>query len=335
MLAHGTQYTIAMARDLWRRVDRPNAMIKIPATPEGIPAIEECTADGININVTLVFSDEMYEAAAQAYVRGLQRRLDAGLPIEHLASANSLFLSRIDAVVDPMPRAVLGAAAIAAGKLAYRRYLEIFGSAQFAPVAEHGGRAQRPLWASTGTKNPAYGDLKYVEPLVGSNTISTMPEKTLDAFIDHGAAQPDAVSQDLPGATESLERMRAAGIDLDAVARRLRDEGLQKFCDSFQALLEAIEGKRRNAPVSTWQPFMLHGRADSLAERELPATSYAFPHSRELPLIDSESIRRAWLKLRQIVDDGNTEITLARVNIRHAAEFHGVALDESQPSHSR
>lgn len=255
-LAHDTPRTIAMARELWKRVDRPNAMIKIPATPEGIPAIEECTADGVNINVTLVFSVEMYEQAARAYVRGLQRRFGAGSSIEHVASANSLFLSRIDGSVDaildrkvddgqPVPHA-RGNTATAIARMAYQKYREIFEAPQFDAIAQRGGQAQRPLWASTGTKDPTYPDLKYVEPLVANNSVTTMPSQTLRAFLDHGDVRRDAILEGVDDARETLRALTESGVDLNAVLLHLQTAGIEKFCASFDELLVAIGRKIEN-----------------------------------------------------------------------------------------
>lgn len=253
LLAHDAQATIAMAEDLWQRIDRPNLMIKIPATPEGIPAIEECTAAGININVTLVFSLEMYEQAARAYIAGLQRRLDLGLRIEKIASANSLFISRADTAVDKLLQEkvdqgrllqyLLGKAGIANAKLVYQKYLELFHGAKFDSLRSEGGRAQRPLWASTGPKNPRYPDLMYVEPLIGKDTINTMPPDTLKALLDHGTISPNTVLDGVNDAVATLEMVEQAGISFAAVTRRLQDEGVAKFSESFTALLKAISVK--------------------------------------------------------------------------------------------
>lgn len=248
--------TIAMARALWKRVDRPNAMIKIPATAEGVSAIEQCTADGININVTLVFSPKAYEAAAFAYVRGLERRLGAGDSIERIASANSLFLSRIDTAVDLLLDRKLaggqplghlrGKTATAIAKIAYRKYQEIFEGSHFRAVGKYGGRTQRPLWASTGTKDAAYSDLKYVEPLVAPNTINTVPQETLHAFLDHGCVRRNALLEDLDDAHATLRALEECGIDLERVLSNLQRDGLKKFCASFDELLAAIAGKLKD-----------------------------------------------------------------------------------------
>lgn len=254
-LAHDTRATVAMAHDLWKRVDRPNAMIKIPATPEGILAIEECTAAGININVTLVFSVEMYERAARAYVRGLKRRLVAGKPIDAIASANSLFISRIDTVVDALldervahgePLSHLrGKTGLSIVKMAYQRFLAVFEAPEFAQIAQRGGGVQRPLWASTATKDPTYPDLKYVEAIIGQHTINTMPPATLHAFLDHVTIKRDTVVTSVDDAENTLDALAKVGISLAEVTRKLQADGIEKFCESFASLLDAIARKQR------------------------------------------------------------------------------------------
>ncbi|HET9393442.1 MAG TPA: bifunctional transaldolase/phosoglucose isomerase [Candidatus Rubrimentiphilum sp.] len=256
LIAHDTKATVAMAKDLWKRIDRPNLMVKIPATNEGIPAIEECVAEGININVTLVFAIEMYEKAARAYVRGLQRRIKKGQPIDHQTSVNSVFVSRIDTLIDKLLQAridkgetqlesLLGKSGVANLKLTYQKYLEIFQSEEWAPIKAKGGSEQRPLWASTSTKNPKYPDLMYVEPVVARNTINTMPPQTLDALLDHGKVVPDTILQDVDNARETLKRLADNGISLFDVTYQLQVEGVSAFSDSFAALLGAIVYKQK------------------------------------------------------------------------------------------
>jgi len=237
LIAHDTKATVTMAKELWKRIDRPNLMVKIPGTNEGVPAIEECVAEGININVTLIFAIEMYEKTARAYVRGLQRRVKKGLPIDHQTSVNSVFVSRIDTLIDKLLQAridkgetqlesLLGKTGVANLKLTYQKYLEIFESEEWAPLKAKGASEQRPLWASTSTKNPKYADLMYVEPVVAHNTVNTMPPQTLDALLDHGKIVPDTILQDVDGARDTLKRLAESGISrpedvavlLDAVA---------------------------------------------------------------------------------------------------------------------
>ncbi len=254
LLAHDTQGTIAMAKDLWARVDRPNVMIKIPGTKEGLPAIEECTYSGININVTLIFSVDMYERAARAYVKGLERRLAEQKPIDRIHSVNSVFVSRIDTAIDALLQerinkgeklaGLLGKIGVANLKMVYAKFKEIFG-ADFAAIRAAGGTVQRPLWASTSTKNPAYSDLLYVETVVGRDTVNTMPPATLDALLDHGKIVADTVEYDLRSAQDDLRALQDAQISLFDVTAQLQTEGVTLFCDAFAALLGAIVYKQK------------------------------------------------------------------------------------------
>lgn len=246
-LATDTSGTLEEAHRLWNLVDRPNLMIKVPATTEGIPAIEELIAAGINVNATLMFSLQDYEDVAQAYVRGI-RRADAP---ENIASVASFFVSRVDSNTDAALEkngsetalALRGKAAVANAKLAYDRYREIFEGADFADQVARGARPQRVLWASTGVKNPAYSDVLYVEPLIGPNTVNTMPPTTIDAFVDHG----DVAKADLVNAVDVARREIAAladlGIDFDEITSELKSAGVKAFQDSFEDLLEAVADK--------------------------------------------------------------------------------------------
>ena len=256
LLAHDTQGTIDMAKDLWRRVNRPNLMVKIPGTTEGIPAIEECIAEVININVTLIFALEFYEKTSLAYVRGLQRRIDKGLPIDRIRSVNSVFVSRIDTAVDKILqeridkgeaklKALLGKAGTANLKLTYQKYRAIFESPAFDAIRAKGGTAQRPLWASTSTKNPHYPDLMYVEPVVGRNTVNTMPPATVDALLDHGKVEPDTILRDVEEAAQTMRLLAENGISLYDVTHKLQVDGVSSFSDSFAALIGAIVYKQK------------------------------------------------------------------------------------------
>jgi transaldolase len=244
-LAHDTGATIAQATDLWQRIDQPNVMIKVPGTREGLPAIEELIRRGLNINITLLFSVERYEEVLDAYVRGLAARADAGEPIAQIASVASFFLSRIDSKVDqqlPDDSPLRGQVALASARLAYQRYLAKFAGADWERLAQLGAKPQRPLWASTGTKNPAYSDIVYVAELIAPNVVSTMPEETLRAFADHG----EVTSTPMPasdGAHRTLADAAAAGIDLPKVTADLEREGIEAFCASYRELLDCVASK--------------------------------------------------------------------------------------------
>jgi transaldolase/glucose-6-phosphate isomerase len=254
LLAHDTAGTIAAAKRLWAAVNRPNVMIKIPGTPEGLPAITQTIAAGINVNVTLLFALEGYEAAANAYIEGLERRLAAGGALERVASVASVFVSRIDTAVDKLLgeriakgdvslKGLLGKTGLSNLKLIYQRFERLFASERFNALTAKGGRVQRPLWASTGTKNPAYSDLLYVENVVARQTVNTVPPATLDALLDHGRVRPDSVLEDLDGARAAVAGLAKAHISLFDVTQRLQVEGVKQFADSFNALLAAIEYK--------------------------------------------------------------------------------------------
>ncbi|MCE7042885.1 transaldolase [Dyadobacter sp. CY312] len=247
-LAKDTQATIKQARQLWEEVGKDNVMIKIPGTESGLIAIEEAISEGININVTLLFSLDRYEAVAEAYIAGLEKRAATGLPVDHVASVASFFLSRIDILVDPFLDDkglgdLKGEVAIASAKLAYQIYKRMFSTDRWKKLAEKGAVPQRLLWASTGNKNPAFKDTKYVEALIGLNTVNTIPMDTLEAYRDHG--NPASRLEDhVEAASDVLKRIKAAGIDLVAVTKQLEDEGIEKFNAPFQKLLDAIEKQR-------------------------------------------------------------------------------------------
>lgn len=242
-LADDTEATVAQATALWRRLDEPNVMIKVPATPAGLHAIGELTRRGINVNVTLLFSIERYEEVIDAYLRGLGARAEAGEPLAGIASAASFFLSRIDTKVDgrlPERSPLGGRVAIACARVAYQRFLARFSGPGWGRLAELGARPQRPLWASTGTKDPAYSDVLYVAGLIGPEVINTMPEQSLRAFADHGEVA-DTLTEDPAAAARVLADAAAAGVDLTAIAADLEREGVRSFCDAYHELLECIE----------------------------------------------------------------------------------------------
>lgn len=246
-LARDTEGSIRDARRLWAWVDRPNLMIKIPATIEGIPAIEQLLSEGINVNATLMFSMLDYENVAQAFIRGVGRAENPG----RIASVASFFVSRIDNKVDAALEKVgtdeamelRGSIAIANAKLAYQRYLELFEGEEFQEARLRGAHPQRVLWASTSTKDPEYADTLYVDTLVGSNTVNTMPPHTIDAFIENGEIRADAVTEDVAGARARIDRLAELDIDFDAVTAELQEEGVVKFADSFADMLLTVERK--------------------------------------------------------------------------------------------
>jgi transaldolase len=258
-LANDTEGTLEEARRLWQAVDRPNVMIKVPGTDAGIPAVEQLLFEGLNVNITLLFSLEGYERVMEAYLRGLERRAEAGEPLERVASVASFFVSRVDTAVDAQLEKLLeqthdeerkqhirspfGKAAIANAKLAYQRFQEkICESDRFARLREKGAHVQRPLWASTSTKNPEYRDVIYVEELIGPDTVNTMPLKTLQAFADHGIARR-TVDEDVERARAELAALAELGIDLDRVTAQVQEEGVEKFVTPFRSLLQSIEEK--------------------------------------------------------------------------------------------
>jgi transaldolase len=244
-LADDTDATIAQALDLWGRLDRPNVMIKVPGTPAGVPAIEELTGRGVNINVTLLFSVARYDQVIDAYMAGIERRVATNQPIDTIASVASFFVSRIDAKIDPLLAShsdLRGRVAIANAHRAYARYQHRFADEHWRQLSQAGARPQRPLWASTATKNPAYSDVLYVEDLIAPDVINTMPESTLRAFADHG--DPTRRRDDSAATAEHvLGRTAQAGIDLDAITTELEREGVRAFCDSYLDLLHCIEAK--------------------------------------------------------------------------------------------
>ena len=245
-VAEDTEATVAQALELWHRLDLPNVLIKVPATRAGVGAIEELTARGVNVNVTLLFSVQRYEEVIEAYLRGLERRVDAGLPVRGIASVASFFVSRIDAKADAvlaLDSALRGRVAIANAHHAYRRYLDRFSGARWETLERGGASVQRPLWASTGTKDPSYSDVLYVERLVAPAVINTMPLATLRAFADHGNVEP-SLGPDLSEALGVLSAAAAEGVDLDAITAELERDGVQSFCDSYAELLRCIEGTR-------------------------------------------------------------------------------------------
>ena len=260
LLARDTAGSIAEGAHLAKLVDRPNLMIKIPGTAEGLPAVEELLYRGISVNVTLLFSIEVYQAVAEAWLKALERRHAAGQPVNNVASVGSFFVSRIDTLVDqllghrirpdgtsalhPHPQTLQGTVAVANAKLAYAAFRKMSGSARWKSIEAAGARPQRLLWASTGNKNPAYSDVGYVEPLIGAHTVNTMPATTAAAFADHGKPGKN-LTRAVPAARKALKELKSLGIDLKRVTWQLENEGIQKFIEPFDKLLGNIEAKRK------------------------------------------------------------------------------------------
>jgi transaldolase/glucose-6-phosphate isomerase len=253
LLANDTNGTIEEARRLWKAVNRPNVMIKVPATPEGIPAIRQLLEEGLNINITLLFAQSAYEKVAEAFIAALEARAAKGQPVNHIASVASFFVSRIDTLIDSKIDALLktaggdtkvlleslhGTIAIANAKLTYKKYQELFGGPRWKALAAKGAQTQRLLWASTSTKNPKYRDVLYVEELIGADTVDTIPPATFDAFRDHGKLRP-SLTEDVPGAARHMENLAKAGISMKEVTEQLVVDGVRLFAEAFKTLLDA------------------------------------------------------------------------------------------------
>jgi transaldolase len=259
-LAHNTEATLSEVRRFWKLVNRPNLLIKIPGTPEGVPAIRQALTEGININITLIFSIESYRQVVDAYLSALEDRNAEGKDISHIASVASFFVSRVDTLVDKVLedkikatsdsaeqqklKALEGKAAIANARLVYQEFKQIFNTPRFETLKHNGAHLQRPLWASTSTKNPAYRDVLYAEELIGPNTVDTMPLETIENFRDHGRVSL-TVENNIPQAKTELAALEEVGIHYDQVTQQLQDEGVQKFADSFHELFKGIESKKQ------------------------------------------------------------------------------------------
>src|SRR6202008_973405 len=252
-LANDTNATIEEARRLWKAVNRPNVMIKVPATPEGIPAIRQLLEDGLNINITLLFAQSAYEKVAEAYIAALEARTAKGQPINQIASVASFFVSRIDPLIDSKIDSLLktaggdtkvlleslhGTIAIANAKLTYKKYQELFGGPRWKALPAKGAQTQRLLWASTSTKNPKYRDVLYVEELIGADTVDTIPPATFDAFRDHGKLRP-SLTENVDAADDTMETLAKVGVSMKKVPDTLLADGVKSFSDAFKTLLEA------------------------------------------------------------------------------------------------
>jgi transaldolase len=259
-LAHDTEGTLSEVRRFWQIVNRPNLLIKIPATPEGIPAVRQALTEGINVNITLIFSLNDYKKVADAYIGALESRVASGKDISHMGSVASFFVSRVDTLVDKLLedkikassdgteqqklKALEGKAAIANARIVYQEFKSIFGSARFQALKQQSANVQRPLWASTSTKNPAYRDVLYAEELIGPYTVDTMPLETIENFRDHGKVRL-SIEDNIAQAHAELDALEQIGIHYDQVTQQLQDEGVQKFADSFHKLFEGIDSKKK------------------------------------------------------------------------------------------
>ena len=290
-VARDTDATLAMARDLWARCDRPNVMIKIPGTPEGVPAIRAAIAEGININVTLLFSLDAWAAIAEAWLAGLEDRAAAGQPVDHVASVASFFVSRVDTTADKRLKALgreelCGKAAVANAQLAYERWQQLVEGERFTALKAKGARPQRLLWASTGTKDPAYSDVKYVAELAGPETVNTMPLATLLAYQDHGEPVEPFLPEAAPGAHDTIAAVEAAGVSLQEVTDELLEQGIVAFADAMDRLLAGVE--RRRAAVIAGEPASVEARLTDEQARAIGA--------RARSVQEQHVLRRVWAR---------------------------------------
>lgn len=352
-LAHDTAGTVREARRLWRAVNRPNLMIKIPATPEGIPAIEETIAGGMNVNVTLIFSLQRYDEVMEAYLRGLTRRLEAGMRVDRIASVASFFVSRVDTIVDKQlderiggtsgeQRALLerlrGKAAIAQAKLAYQAFRDKFGGDRFAMLAREDAKPQRPLWASTSTKNPAYPDVYYVEALIGPDTVNTMPPATLAAYKDHGHPE-NRLELGMDRARAVLAQLAHAGIGMDAVTAQLEREGVAAFAASYQQLVDVVATRREALRIAARSETKLGAaeRSMKLALAQLAKDDVTARLWKKDPTLWKPNVagaqadiprRLAWLDAPAVdVDD----LTAFARDVRAAGVTHALVLGSGVP----
>jgi transaldolase/glucose-6-phosphate isomerase len=323
-LAHDTERTIAEARRLFAALDRPNVMIKVPATPAGIPAIETLIGEGINVNVTLMFSLAHYDAVTEAYIAGLERLAAAGGDLSRVASVASFFVSRVDTAVDraldslqlPSAESLKGKVAIANSKVAYVRFRETFGGPRWERLAAQGARVQRPLWASTSTKNPGYPDTMYVDGLIGPTTVNTVPPATITAFLDHGTVAL-TLEADLDGARDQLARLADLGVDLDAITQKLQDDGVAAFAKSFESLMSSIadkreqlltEGHRWSASLGGYQPAV-DAALDEMVTDDIVARIWVHDHTVWKPEPTEITNRLGWLNIAKVMSANTPLLT--------------------------
>ncbi len=317
-IEHDVQKTIDEVRRMFELVGRPNVLIKVPGTQAGIEAVEQLIADGININITLLFAVDVYEQVAQAYLVGLERRLERGQSLSTIASVASFFVSRLETKADellPEDSPLRGKVAVANALLAYKRFQEIFSGSRWERLAAASARVQRPLWASTGTKNPAYSDILYVEELVAADTVNTMPEATLRAFLDHGQARPTS-KEDLDTAGETLKQAAAAGFDLKATTTQLLDEGLASFAKDFERLLEVIgktlstvpAGRVRHGGDLDGLAGSVSGRLESFQHDDVVRRLWASDYTLWKPEPTEIANRLGWLSIVDIMLEANDDL---------------------------
>ena len=319
-LANDTQGTIDEARHLFKSLQRPNIMIKVPATPQGIPAIETLIADGININVTLIFSLKHYEAVAEAYLAGLEKRLASGGDISQIASVASFFISRVDSTVDWEldqigNSSLKGKIAIANAKFAYTRFGQIFSGERWDKLAPAGARVQRPLWASTGTKNPDYPDTLYIDELIGPDTVNTVPPATLNAYRDHGQVRP-SLESDLDLAKTQVQDLSQLGIDLDSITQKLQDDGVASFAKSFESLMKSLSDKGEKLGKD-WEYLSYNlGKYQQPVDQALKEMSddkvmsriWAHDHTIWKPDPTEISNRLGWLRIAEVTKEAIPEL---------------------------
>jgi transaldolase / glucose-6-phosphate isomerase len=336
-VAHDTEASIKAARELVGKIARPNVMIKVPGTPAGVPAVEELTAAGVNVNITLLFSVDMYERVAHAYITGLERRLEMGQSLDSVASVASFFVSRVDSAVDALLHEgspLAGKVAIANAKVAYQQFQRIFSGARWERLAAAGARVQRPLWASTGTKNPAYSDVVYVEELVAPDTVNTMPEATLDAFRDHGRVRSRAAAEGVEEAESTLAQLEETGIDLGEITGRLIDDGIATFTTDFAKLLARIEAKmqekgtKSERPPSPARPVeaRIQRRLDDIRENDIVGRIWRKDHTVWKPQASEISNRLGWLDAPELMRERVADLQVFAKQVVTDGFSHAVLL---------
>jgi transaldolase/glucose-6-phosphate isomerase len=344
-LAHDTEGTISEGRRLFALLDRPNVMIKVPATPEGVPAVRQLISEGINVNVTLIFSLEAYDQVREAYIGGLEELAASGGDVSRVASVASFFVSRVDSAVDALlderSRAgsedledLVSKAAIANAKLAYRDFQNVFGNDRFAALRARGAKVQRPLWASTSTKNPALSDVLYVESLIGRDTVNTVPEATLTAFLEHGNAA-ETLEQDLGDAEQTIESLRDAGVSMEQVTAKLLADGVKSFADSFDKLIENIEEKTSRLlasqhahPTTELGGYLSEVEAtlEDLEKRDVVGRIWRRDHTVWKPEPEEITNRLGWLTVTDAMCEHVEELDAFSKEVRDAGFRHVVLL---------